>query len=298
MITRRYFSLATLIGFIPAYAQTTVHKFTHGEMEISVFSDGVFSIPLSIAVPQLKPDEIETLFKAHNKHVKREGSLNIVLVKTKSDLMLIDCGSNTNWAPGLGLLPKKLEAAGIDLEKVTKVILTHGHPDHLWGALDDFNTPTFPNARYIFPALERDYWLNSETLVKLPDDRKSLAIAAIRYLKTLEPVIDYKNHDDKLADGVYYRATYGHTPGHMAVRLESQGQQLLIVGDALTNEVISFARPELVWGSDVQPDIAVKTRLSLLGELAKDKINILGYHLPYPGFGRIEARGSAYSFIQ
>jgi glyoxylase-like metal-dependent hydrolase (beta-lactamase superfamily II) len=299
MITRRYFLAATSASFFtPCFAESAVHKFTLGEMEISVFSDGIFSIPLSLALPNVKPDVIEAMFQAHNKPLKREGSLNIVLVKTKTDLILIDCGSNQNWASSLGLLPKKLETAGIDLEKITKVILTHGHPDHLWGALDDFNTPTFPNARYIFPSLERDYWLNPDTLAKLPDERKNMAVAALRYLKTLAPVIDYKNHDEKLADGVYYRASYGHTPGHMAVRLESKGQQLMIVGDAITNEVVSFAKPDWVWGSDVQPDVAIKTRLALLGELSRDKIPMLGYHLPYPGVGRIETKDTAYKFIQ
>lgn len=296
---RRFFIGATAASFFtPLVAQTSAHKFKMGDMEISVFSDGVFSIPLSLALPHVKPEIIETLFKENNRLLKREGALNVTLVKTPTDLILIDCGSNTNWAPTLGHLPKRLEEAGIDPEKITKVILTHGHPDHFWGALDEFNTPTFPKAKYIFPSLERDYWLNPDTLAKLPDDRKAMAVAALRYLKTLEPVIDYKNADEKIADGLYYKATLGHTPGHMAVRLESRGQQIMVIGDAITNEVISFAKPDWVWGSDVQPDIAVKTRLSLLGELAADKIGLIGYHLPHPGVGQVEKHQTAYRFIQ
>jgi hypothetical protein len=56
MLNRRYFIGATASClFTPLFAQTTAHKFTLGEMEISVFSDGIFSIPLSLALPQVKP---------------------------------------------------------------------------------------------------------------------------------------------------------------------------------------------------------------------------------------------------
>jgi glyoxylase-like metal-dependent hydrolase (beta-lactamase superfamily II) len=284
-------------GLAQGLTQTQAHKFTLGEMEITIFSDGIFSIPLSVALPNTPPDVIESLFNAHQRPLKREGTLNIMLVKTATDLILIDCGANINWAPTLGLLPQRLEAAGVKAETITKVILTHGHPDHLWGALDDFNAPAFPNATYIFPAKERDYWLNPDTLTQLPDARKAMAVAALRYLKTLAPVIVYKNHDDSCAPGVFYRATYGHTPGHMAVRLESKGQQLLVLGDALTHEVISFAEPQWAWGSDVQQEIAAQTRIKLLGELAADKINVVGYHLPYPGVGRVEKYQTAFKFI-
>ena len=60
---------------------------------------------------------------------------------------------------------------------------------------------------------------------------------------------------------------------------------------------MSFAKPEWRWGSDVDVDLGITTRKRTLDFLATDKIPLLGYHLPWPGVGRVERQGTAYRLM-
>ena len=60
--------------------------------------------------------------------------------------------------PSAGKLADNLAAAGIDRDAITMVVYTHGHPDHLWGVVDDFDEPVFAKARYVVAAAEWDFW--------------------------------------------------------------------------------------------------------------------------------------------
>ena len=85
-----------------------------------------------------------------------------------------------------------------------------------------------------------------------------------------------------------YVATPGHTPGHMAVGIENGGQQLIVGGDVLTNNAISFAKPEWRVGADFDRDQGIATRKQLLDQLATDRIPLIGFHLSWPGSGMVE----------
>ena len=100
--------------------------------------------------------------------------------------------------------------------------------------------------------------------------------------------------------GITALDTSGHSPGHVSLMLRSGAEALLIGGDVLIEPVISFARPAWPWGPDWNGDRAIKARLSTLDMLATDKIRLLGYHLPWPGVGRVERLATAapsYRFV-
>mgnify|MGYP001227067491 FL=1 len=70
----------------------------------------------------------------------------------------------------------------------------------------------------------------------------------------------------------------------------------MIIGDALTEAVISFARHAWRWSLDLDQDLAIASRKRLLDMLAKDEIPLVGYHLPWPGLGRVERKDNSYRF--
>jgi glyoxylase-like metal-dependent hydrolase (beta-lactamase superfamily II) len=124
-----------------------------------------------------------------------------------------------------------------------------------------------------------------------------MAIGSARILKQIEKKLERRNAGDTIAPGMIYIGTPGHTPGHMAVGIESSGQSLLVGGDVLANNAISFARPEWHVGSDHDRDLGATTRKQLLDRLASDRIPLISYHLSWPGIGMIERRGTAYRFV-
>ena len=122
-------------------------------------------------------------------------------------------------------------------------------------------------------------------------------LAGMRILKRIGDRLERRNAGDTVAPGLTYVATAGHTPGHMAVMVESGRDRLLIGGDALTHVAVSFARPDWRIGSDYDSDRAIATRGRLLDRLAAERIPLIAFHLPYPGHGMIEPNGLAYRFV-
>lgn len=270
-----------------------------GKVEIMAVSDGTLSVPLSFTLPETPTDQVASLFAAHG--LPPRGSpfpTNATLVKAGNELVLIDAGAGANFQPTAGKLAENLEAAGVDPAAITMIAFTHGHADHLWGALDDFEDGLrFPKARYVMAAEEWDFWTHPETPDRVPDWLKGMARGSARILKRIGERVERRKDGDTIAPGLSYVATFGHTPGHMSLMVESGNERLLIGGDALTHVAVSFARPDWRIGSDYDHERAVATRKRLLDRLASDRTPLIGFHLPYPGHGMVERNGLAYRFV-
>ena len=87
--------------------------------------------------------------------------------------------------------------------------------------------------------------------------------------------------------GVAARATYGHTPGHMAFVVNDDA---LIVGDAIGNGHLALARPEWPSGADQDAEMGIGTRTALLAELADTGMRFVGFHLPAGGMDPLSGR--------
>ena len=93
------------------------------------------------------------------------------------------------------------------------------------------------------------------------------------------------------------RAVPGHTPGHTAYEIESDGQSLLILGDMIHCAAVQFARPEAAVSFDADAKQAVSTREAVFRRVADGKTLVAGMHLPFPGIGRLRVEGkNAYSW--
>jgi glyoxylase-like metal-dependent hydrolase (beta-lactamase superfamily II) len=284
-----------LLGYVRAAVPPFRRKL--GAIEITVISDGALNVPLSFAIPDAPREELTALLTANNLPPGGMPSpTNVTLVKTGNDVVLIDAGSGSNFQPTAGKLAENMEAAGIDPASVTKVVFTHCHADHLWGAIDDLDEERFPKATYVVSPPEWDFWTSPDTVTRVPDWLKPMAQAAARILKRLEGKIERRAPGEAVAPGLSYLPTYGHTPGHMAVMLESGSERLIVGGDVLSHPAVSFAEPAWRMGSDFDSDLAVTTRKRMLDRLVADRLPYIGFHLPFPGHGIVEKSGSAYRF--
>jgi len=286
-----------LVGAIrPAMA---AHSFKLGAFEVTVISDGSLSLPVSFVLPATDRKDVEALLgqgAALDEALKSQ--VNVALVKSQDAVVLVDTGGGPDFLPTLGRHADALEAAGIAADSVTHVVFTHAHADHLWGVIDPLDGGTrFVKARHLMNPVERDFWLAPDTESRVSDTMKGMAAGTARRLKTLADRIEPLAPGREVVPGIALVDTAGHTPGHMSVLLKSGGAQLLIGGDVLTHKTVSFERPDWQWGADMQSDAAIATRRRVLDMLAAEKIPLLGYHLPWPGLGRVERSGSAYRFV-
>ena len=298
MLSRRALlaSTAATLTLGLAAAATPPHRFKHGEFEIIVVSDGHLVLPTSFLAPEAPPAERAALLKAAGQDTEQyQSPTNITLIRKGSELILIDAGSGDRFMPTAGKLFDNLKDAGIDKASITKVVLTHGHPDHLWGALDELDDVVLPSAAYYVGATEWDFWHGENATRGLPAERAGFVTGARRRFAAIKDRVKMVKPRDDIITGVRVIDTAGHTQGH--VSLEIAGGEGLIVGsDVLTHPLISFAHPEWRTTADHVPDQAVTTRKTLLERLAADKSRLIGFHLPYPGVGRVARNGMEYRF--
>ncbi|MCZ8043568.1 MAG: MBL fold metallo-hydrolase [Beijerinckiaceae bacterium] len=280
-------------GRFPASAQVVARIGTDAA-GVTVLSDGGFEMPAAMLARDIDIAQVRDAAKVEGPLTT---VLNVTCLKRGQDTIVFDCGSGANFLPGTGKLAASLEAAGIAPDSVTHVLFTHLHPDHLWGALDDFDTPLFPNARWLAGAEEVAYWTNPKVYEGLPEDRHAFAAGAQRVLKELGDRLETRPPGQDWAPGVTAFSTAGHTPGHVSFAFNDAQGPVFVVGDALTHPVISFAHPDWRPASDHDPERAVATRRALLERAVAEKARIIGYHLP-GAIGRVEKQGAAYRFVQ
>jgi glyoxylase-like metal-dependent hydrolase (beta-lactamase superfamily II) len=291
-------ALAALAQPARAREKAAFFRISVGDVELTVVSDGSFSLPLGFVLPKTPAADIAGLLGSEAASGAIQPAINVVVVRSAGSTVLVDCGGGTNFLDGMGKLPENLEDAGIAPDSIGSVLFTHAHPDHLWGVWDEFEGGSrFAGASHIVSAIEWDYWTDKSTIEKTPEQMRGMAAGNARILKGLEKTIRRVRPGDTVAPGLTLVDTAGHTPGHLSVLVESGGRKLLIGGDALGHPRISFERPDWVWGADQDAEMAIATRRRILDMMATDRLDLLGYHLPWPGLGRVERQGAAYRYI-
>ncbi|MDF1717693.1 MAG: MBL fold metallo-hydrolase [Antarcticimicrobium sp.] len=286
----------TGLGTARAWAETSL---SYGSMQVQTLSDGHLVLPPDFIFGPMPQGELAPLLaeRGIDPAAPLTPACNVTLLRDGDRVMLFDTGSGSAFQPTAGELLDALEAAGVAPDDVTHVVFTHGHPDHLWGVLDDFDDPLFAEAEHMMGRAEWDYWYNPETVDTIDSGRTAFAVGAKRRLEMLEDAITFFDDGDEILPGVAARATYGHSPGHMAFELRSGSEAVMVVGDCIGNPHMAFARPGWNSGSDQDQETAAMTRVKLLDQLAHEQTRLIGFHLPDGGIGRAERDGDGYRFV-
>ena len=263
-------------------------------------SDGHFALPTGFLVtPEAPPAEREAVLKAAGQGGEQIQLVNnVTVIRNQSEVILVDAGTGPRHQPTAGKLAENLRAAGIQPATVSKVVLTHGHPDHLWGVLDANDDPIYPNASYIVSALEWEVWSDPDVLRNLPaalPKERIVAGAKNHFSRIMSKMVKVREGDE-IVSGVRVFGTPGHTPGHISIEVAG-GDGLVIAGDALTHPFISFQYPSWKVPVDHEADRGISTRLRLLDRLATEKRRLVAAHLPFPGTGFVERKDRAYRFV-
>lgn len=272
------------------------HRFNHGDFEIMVVSDGHLVLPTSLLAPDAAaPVRMAVLEQGGSTGPDYEPAANATLIRTSSDLILFDTGG-VGYQPSTGQLSSNLEASGIDPRSITKVVFTHGHPDHIWGTVLPDGNLRYPNATYYSGADEWDFWMSDDVWTRLPTAQHPFAAGAQRQYAAVRDRVTMLQPGDDVVAGIRVLDTPGHTPGHISFEV-SGGDGLIIAGDTVTAPWVFFPHPEWTFGFDADHETAIASRKRLLDRAARDRTMLLGYHWPYPGVGFAERKGSGYRYI-
>jgi glyoxylase-like metal-dependent hydrolase (beta-lactamase superfamily II) len=191
------------------------------------------------------------------------------------------------WVANDGSFIKALAAAGFGRDDVDLVICTHLHFDHVgWNTMleDGKWVPTFRKARYLVARPEYEHW-------KATSEEEKAASNVFNFDDAVTPlfdagVVDLVGTDHRVSDAIRLVPTPGHTPGHVSVRITSQGEDALITGDC-AHHPVQLAEPAWYSVADGDPEMSSATRRHLIGEYADTPVLIIGTHFRPPAAGHL-----------
>jgi glyoxylase-like metal-dependent hydrolase (beta-lactamase superfamily II) len=187
---------------------------------------------------------------------------------------------------------ENLTAAGFAPDDVDLVVCTHLHEDHVgWNTMlvDDEWVPTFPRARYVFSRADIEHWQQERDMLKGQPPR--LEVGGCPFDVSVAPLlerglVDAIEPTHQVSASVSLISTPGHTPGHVSVRIDSNGSSAVITGD-MVHSPVQLVRPEWSSLADVDPERAQLTRERMREQWGNHDVLIVGTHFPFPTAGRL-----------
>jgi len=287
----------------PAYAQKTPDPakgfvtYKIGSAEVTALYDGIWEKahdPAFIANASID-DVKEAMAKAGLTTDFVSIPFTVVVVRNGGKTILCDSGTGGQVQPTAGKMMANMKAAGIDPAKIDTVLISHFHPDHIFGLMaKETNAPVFANAEIVVSDVEYKFWTDPAVLDKLAEARKPLAKRIQAVFPTWKNIKQVTG-ETEVAPGIRFVMAPGHTPGHRAFHLASDASQLMISNDTAYVPALVIANPGWHGQYDQDAATAEATRRKILDQVIADKIPICGYHFPFPGAGTIRRDGSGYA---
>jgi glyoxylase-like metal-dependent hydrolase (beta-lactamase superfamily II) len=300
------FGLSKPFRFIvPAYAEALLeptvghYKYKAGSIEVTAIYDGIWRKPHDPTfIKDVSIEETKAaLAKAGLTTDFMPIPLTVVVLKIGDKLIMVDAGSGVGqWQANATNLPANMKAAGIDHDQISTVLISHFHPDHVWGLMEKgTNAQTFPNAELVANAVEYKFWTEEGRVEKLPEGRRA---AGKRIAENFPKWKNWKlvEAGAEVAPGVHILEAYGHTPGHSVFLVSSGKDQLMVSNDTMYVPAILAPHPEWQGAYDQDGPLAVATRRRIIDRVIADRMQICGAHFPFPGAGAFASDGGAYAF--
>ncbi len=225
-------------------------------------------------------------------------SIHAFVIESGGLRILVDTCVGDRAIPGLGddfrgdpAFLDRLSGAGFPPDSIDVVCCTHLHFDHVgWNTRPEGDrwVPTFMNARHLFCRDEYDHWMAQP------------GGYAMNLSDTVVPIVDagladLVEADHRIDDAVRFVPTPGHSPAHVSVLIESEGQRALITGDA-THHPVQWAEPDWGMAGDHDGAQGADTRRRMRDEFSGSTL-ILGTHYATPTAGHVVQRDGRWVFV-
>lgn len=288
-------SPATAGGIVSgSQSNARIYHFKIGDIDAWSISDGhlLFRDPLQLLWPEQDRPAMRSWLESHGERL--DGIplyINILLIRSGGEFALFDAGFGPRTNPDLGWVAGALNDIGISPDQITASFLSHAHADHLGGFVLG-QKPAFPNAALHHLPEEYGFWHAERPDFSQSRRNKEEIPSMIQTIRSqfeiLKPLLQPVRAGTTLLGGcVTVEAAPGHTAGHAIFRIRSRGEELLHLMDLAHHHGFMFHNPDWNISFDHHPREAIQTRRAVFARAAADHTRCYGFHLPWPGLGRI-----------
>ena len=275
------------------------YRFKVGSFTVTTVHDGFVARPLEGFVRNAPLAEVQGVLRdAFLPQDRMVIPYTVTFLDTGRDLVAFDSGNGVTPAGAtIGRMIANMQAAGIDPTKVTRVVMSHFHGDHVNGLLNAEGAAAFPNAEVIVPEAEIAWWGDATNETRSPEGQRATFANSARRLAPYAARMRRVGPDSEVIPGVRSVAAYGHTPGHTCYHIADGAEQMMFVADTTNRPELLARRPEFHIIFDFDAVAAEATRRRIYDRVAIDRIRVTGYHFPFPANGYLTKEGSGYRFV-
>jgi glyoxylase-like metal-dependent hydrolase (beta-lactamase superfamily II) len=260
------------------------YPFRVGTFECIALCDGGADYSLESMVTNAPRSDVEAYLRAHGLRIDLINTpYTYLYVNTGTHKILVDMGAG-NLFPTTGRLLQSMDEADISPASIDCVFISHAHPDHVGGALNDQDEMIFTNATYYICQNEWEFWFSQQAINQVAESFITFARQKLTPLKDRMLLIE---KEKEILPGVEVLFAPGHTPGHMVVSFKCEGEQLLYTGDTVLHP-LHLERPDWLPVYDILPELAGASKNHIFDLAAATKSLVLGQHFPpFPNLGYI-----------
>ncbi|MBY0337498.1 MAG: MBL fold metallo-hydrolase [Acetobacteraceae bacterium] len=284
----------------PAPAQAPgFYRFRVGGWTVTTVHDGFFRRPLEGFVRNAPLAEVQAIQSASFLPTDTITiPFTITFVQRGDVLAVFDAGNGVTPAGATqGRMIANMAAAGIDPARVTHVIHSHFHGDHINGLLNGEGGRAFPNARVLVPAPEWAWWTEAGNESRTPEGQRPTFANVQRRFAPYQGAVQPFTPGGEVLPGIASVAAHGHTPGHTVFRVHDGNEQFMFLADLTNRPEFMMPRPDWQIVFDLDADAASATRRRVLDMVATDRIRVTGYHYPFPAQGFVARQGDGFRFV-
>jgi glyoxylase-like metal-dependent hydrolase (beta-lactamase superfamily II) len=275
------------------------YRFKLGSFTVTTVHDGSRAIPLQGFVRNAPLEEVQrvlalSFLPANEFRIP----FTLTVVDTGRALVVFDTGNGPQPAGSpVGRFAENFRAAGLDPARVTHVVLSHFHGDHVNGLLTADGARAFPNAELVVPEAEWAWWTEEGNATRSPENQRPNFANAARRLAPWRDGVRRVADGAEVLPGIRAHAAYGHTPGHTVYHVADGAEQMIFSADTTNRPELVAVRPDFHIVFDFDPAAAEATRRRLFDRVAADRIRLTGYHFPFPAQGFVAKEGNGYRFV-
>jgi glyoxylase-like metal-dependent hydrolase (beta-lactamase superfamily II) len=270
-----------------------------GGFTVTMLHDGSRAITLTNFVRNAPIEEVQrTLAESFLPTDSLRIPFTAPLVDTGRHLVLIDTGNGAQPAGSpVGRVAANMQAAGIEAARVTTVVISHFHGDHINGLTLADGSAAYPNAEIVVNEAEWRFWTDEGAAARAPEAmRPAFANVANRF-RPYQGRIRQIAAGAEAVPGIRLDAAYGHTPGHSAVHIADGAEQMLYVADLTNRPELNGRRPDFHIAFDMDAVAAEATRRRIFDRVAAERMRVAGFHFPFPAAGFMAKDANGYRFV-